>query len=319
MSLNQTLYYMSLVGGIAGLAAWAITALVSALLGAHDQIWLADFVASAILGAFIGGLSVFFTDKWSGTVIEPRWIASGSLLGLAAGVVAGFVQIPVETHMGASAPSLTRIISWVLTGSCIGLASGLRWAAVNRLRVLHAFTGGFAGGLLGGAVFAGLGSQIPDLSQALGFVFVGLGICFGITLAPILLRDGMLQFVSSGDPRAQSKFGRRQKQWEIQQGDSYVVGSRSQDPMKSAFRPAVQVFIPDAAITARHAILFGRDGRFFVARHPDITNDQALARYVLKVRGKTVMKSQELNDKDDILIGRTALRFQVSSKGAVKA
>ncbi len=315
MSLNQTLYFMSLVGGMAGLAAWAVTVLISGILGAHAEAWLPDLVASIVLGTLIGGLTVAFTDKWSGTQPQPRWIISGSIIGLVAGAAAGLAQIPIRTNLGSTVPTIARLISWMLTGSCIGLGLGLRWAKVNRLRVVHAFTGGLAGGAIGGLVFAGLGTQVPDLSQALGFVFVGVGICFGITLAPILLRDGVLEFVSSGDARAQSKFGRRRKQWEVQQGDSYVVGSRAQDVAKTAYSPAVQVFIPDATIAARHAILFGREGRFHIARHPDTAGEAGVARYVLRVRGKTVTRSQELRDQDDILIGRTALRFQIGSKG----
>jgi hypothetical protein len=197
----------------------------------------------------------------------------------------------------------------MLAGSFIGLGLGLRWVNVNRARVAHAFAGGLIGGALGGLIFAGLAASVPDLSQAVGFVVVGLGICFGVTLAPILLRDGVLQFVSSGDATAQSKFGRTHKEWEIQQGDSYVIGSQGQDMSRSRYRPEVDIFIPDAGIAPLHAILLGKGGRFFVARHPAAADQAAMARFQLRVRGKTVASSQELRDSDDILVGRTALRF----------
>jgi len=163
-------------------------------------------------------------------------------------------------------------------------------------------------------IFAGIGSRVPDLSQALGFVFIGVGICFGVTLAPILLRDGVVQFVSSGDPRAQMKFGRSHKEWEVQQGDSYIIGSQSQDLSKTRYRPDIQIFIPDAAIAGHHAILFGKDGRFYVGRHKDTGGQAGLARYLVRVRGKTVTTSQELRDNDDILVGRTALKFVTKKK-----
>jgi MFS family permease len=309
MSLYQTLYYMSLVGGMAGLFSWALAALASAAFGNQQNAWASDLVSAAILGALIGGLTVAFSDRWSGNRIMPRWIVSGTFIGLVAGLLAGLVQIPITNNLSERAPILTRLIAWMLAGSFIGLGLGLRWVAVNRARVAHAFAGGLVGGAIGGFIFGGIGSSIPDLSQALGFVSVGVGICFGVTLAPILLRDGVLQFVSSGDPRAQSKFGRTHKEWEIQQGDSYVIGSQSQDLSRSRYRPEVEVFIPDAGIAAHHAILFGKDGRFFLARHPDAADPAALARFKLQVRGKTVVKSQELRDSDDILLGRTALKF----------
>jgi len=308
MSLYQTLYFMSLVGGTAGLLSWVLTALVSAVVPGQ-AVWMADLIATTILGGFIGAFTVAFSDRWSGNRVVTRWVVSGALIGITAGLIAGLVQIPITTRLGATAPVLTRLVAWMLAGSFIGTGLGLRWAQVNRARVAHAAAGGLIGGLLGGMVFVGLGPVIPDLSQALGFVSVGVGICFGVTVAPILLRDGILQFVSSGDPRAQGKFGRTHKEWELQQGDSYVIGSQNQDFSVSRYRPDIDIFIPDAAIAARHAILFGKEGRFYLARHPSSTDQAALARFPLRVRGKTVVTSLELRDSDDVMVGRTALKF----------
>lgn len=308
MSLYQTLYYMSLVGALAGLFSWVLVALVSALL-VNQPASVSDLVSVTILGAFIGGLTVGFSDHWSGNRVLPRWVVSGLLIGMVAGLAAGLVQIPITTNLSEQSPVLTRLIAWMLAGSFIGCGLGLRWVGVNRARVAHAFAGGLIGGALGGLIFAGLAASVPDLSQALGFVSLGVGICFGVTLAPILLRDGVLQFVSSGDARAQSKFGRTHKEWEIQQGDSYVIGSQSQDMSRSRYRPEIDIFIPDAGIAACHAILLGKGGRFYVARHPSAADQASMARFQLRVRGKTVVASQELRSSDDILVGRTALKF----------
>jgi hypothetical protein len=317
MSLYQTLYYMSLVGWMAGLFSWAFTALITALIVAlrsQTEIWVSDLVAAVVLGGFIGGLTVGFSDKWSGNRVLPRWVVSGTIIGIFAGLLAGLIQIPITQNLAAQAPVINRLIAWMLVGSFIGLGLGLRWVNINRSRVVHALAGGLLGGAVGGLLFAGLGSRIPDLSLALGFVVVGMGICFGITLAPILLRDGALQFVSSGDPRAQSKFGRSHKEWELQQGDSYVIGSQGQDIRQTRYRPNVGIFIPDAAIAPQHAILFEKDGRFYVARHADAGGQAGMARFVTRVRGKTVTSSTELRHSDDILVGRTALRFVTRKK-----
>lgn len=316
MGLYQTLYFMSLVGGVAGLFSWAATGLIAAALTNQTEIWTSDLIAATILGGSIGGLTVAFSDRWSGNRIVPRWIISGVLLGLAAGAIAGTVQIPITKHLAAQAPMLNRLIVWMLVGSFIGFALGLRWVHLNRARVAHAYIGGLAGGALGGMIFAGLGSRVPDLSQAVGFVFVGVGICFGVTLAPILLRDGVLQFISSGDARAQMKFGRSKKEWELHQGDSYVIGSRNQSTNQTRYRPEVEIFVPDATIAAHHAVLFGKEGKFYLARHPDAGGQAGLARYVVRVRGKTVTSSFELRDTDDILIGRTALKFATKRPSA---
>jgi len=314
MSLYQTLYFMSLAGGFAGLLSWGLTALLSATL-LSSRPALADLTAAAILGLMIGLLTVAFSDKWSGNRVVARYVAAGGGIGLVAGVLGGLAMIPITQNLGETLPFLARLLSWTLVGSLIGLGLGLRWVMANKMRVVHACLGGLVGGAIGGSLFHVLGSRIPDLTQALGFVLVGVGICFGVTLAPILLRDGILKFVSSGDARAQAKFGRSGKEWEIRQGDTLLVGSQSLDLNKTAFAVGVQVFIPDAAIAARHAILFGKDGRFYIARHPDINNPQGLARYVLRVRGRTVTTSQELRAGDDILVGRTAIKFLTKKEG----
>ncbi|MFZ5926501.1 MAG: FHA domain-containing protein [Acidobacteriota bacterium] len=314
MSLYQTLYFMSLAGGFAGLLSWGLTALLSATL-LSSRPALADLTAAAILGLMIGLLTVAFSDKWSGNRVVARYVVAGGGIGLVAGVLGGLAMIPITQNLGEALPFLARLLSWTLVGSLIGLGLGLRWVMANKMRVVHACLGGLVGGAIGGSLFHVLGSRIPDLTQALGFVLVGVGICFGVTLAPILLRDGVLKFVSSGDARAQAKFGRSGKEWEIRQGDTLLIGSQSLDLNKTAFAVGVQVFIPDAAIAPRHAILFGKDGRFYVARHPDINNPQGLARYVLRVRGRTVTTSQELRAGDDILVGRTAIKFLTRKEG----
>ncbi len=314
MSLYQTLYYMSLVGGMAGLFSWAITALASAALPAQRYTWLSDMIAVVMLGGFIGGLTVGFSDRWSGNRVLPRWVISGSCIGIAAGLCAWVLQIPISERLSPQAPFLARLMAWILAGSFIGLGLGFRWAMVNRARIIHACAGGLAGGAFGGLIFLTLGSRVPDLSQALGFMFIGVGICFGVTLAPILLRDGVLEFISSGDARAQGKFGLTHKQWELQQGDSYLIGSQSHDLSRTVYRPEVHIFIPDATVAPRHAILFGKQGRFYLARHPEIGNQSGLARFITRVRGRTVAVTQELHDKDDILLGRTALRFTTRKK-----
>jgi MFS family permease len=269
----------------------------------------ADLTAAATLGLAIGVLTVAFSDRWSGNRVVPRYVMAGGLIGLAAGVLSGLAMLPISSNLGGSQPFLARLLSWMLAGGLIGLGLGLRWVTANKMRVVHACVGGLIGGAVGGALFHALGSRVPDLTQALGFVLVGVGICFGVTLAPILLRDGILKFISSGDGRAQSKFGRSGKEWEVAQGDSYLIGSESIDLSRTRYAVGVPVFIPDAAIAPRHALVFGQEGRFYIVRHKDVNNQAGMARYVLRVRGKTVTTSQALNDGDDILVGRTAIKF----------
>jgi hypothetical protein len=310
MSLYQSLYFMSLAGGMAGLAAWAVSVIAAFMLApvAPAARW-PDLIATTVLGASVGAMSVGFGDHWSGNRTQLRFVLAGFAVGSFAGFAASLLQIPIERNLAAQSPALTRELAWLLAGSFIGLGLGLRWLSVNRARPIHAFAGGLVGGGVGGALFTGLGGQAPDLSQAAGFVLTGAGICFGITLAPILLRDGLIQFVSSGDARAHSKYGQYRKEWGIQDGDSYVIGSQNQSMDATRYRPEIEIYVPDAAIAPRHALLFAKDGRFFLGRHQDISNTAGQARYLLRVRGRAVLTTAELRDGDDIMVGRTAMRF----------
>ena len=318
MSLYQSLYFMSLVFEVAGLVAWAVSVVVASTLAPGIQaVRLPDLISTSVLGALVGGMSVGFGDHWSGNRAQGRFVLAGFGIGTVAGLAASALQIPISRNLASQSPWLAREIAWMVAGSFIGLGLGLRWLSVNRARPIHAFAGGLLGGGIGGALFTGLVSQAPDLSQATGFVLTGTGICFGITLAPILLRDGLIQFVSSGDARAQSKFGPHKKEWEIQDGDSYVIGSQSQSLDMTRYRPEIEMYVPDAAIAPRHALLFAKDGHFYLARHKDISNTAGLARYLLRVRGRPVSTTAELRHGDDILVGRTAIRF-LARKGRIE-
>lgn len=298
---------MTLVGATAGLFSWGLVVLISAILIHQPSSWLSDLVSVTILGTVLGALTVGFSDRFSGQSVAIAAVFAGAGIGLVSGFLAGAIQIPITRNLADQAPFTTRVVAWIVAGSVIGLGLGLRWVKLNRFRSPYAFVGGLTGGAFGGLLFAGFGSVLPDFIQVLGFMLTGAGVCFGMALAPILLRHGALEFISSGDARAQSKL--RQSAWHLEQDNSYLIGSQGFAPKAMSFSAENEIFIPDQAIAARHAILFGRQGRFYIARHPETSGQAGLGRYVLRVRGKTVTRSQELRDADDILIGRTALKF----------
>src|SRR5947209_3474412 len=99
MSLDQSLYFMSLVGGTAGLFAWALATLISFLIGIQETAWLSDLISAVVLGGLIGGLTVGFSDRWSGNRVLGRWIVSGVLIGMSAGLFAGLIQIPITNRL----------------------------------------------------------------------------------------------------------------------------------------------------------------------------------------------------------------------------
>src|SRR3712207_5219891 len=85
-SFKQTVYFMSLVGAIAGLACWGFNWLIAFALDNPGINWttVIDF---STLGTFIGALSIGFNDKWLSDRVVGRWIVTGALVGTLAGAV----------------------------------------------------------------------------------------------------------------------------------------------------------------------------------------------------------------------------------------
>src|SRR5436190_2200204 len=247
MSLKQTVYFMALVGAIAGLTCWAV------------QSWIGDFVripqtqftvlVTALMGALIAGMTVGFADRWTADRVVAKWVAVGVVLGALAGTAGGLLYLPILSGIMQSTTSgrvalLGRPMTWLIAGGLIGLVTGLRWFGVNRLRSVHAMLGGLIGGGLGGLLFTFLGSA--EFFQALAFMLSGMGITLGVTLAPVLLRNGVLQFISSADPRAQNKYGSPQQEWVVQEGDRFVIGNQGSERNMTIYARAVDIYIPDA-------------------------------------------------------------------------
>ena len=316
MNLKQTAYFMTLVGGLAGLLTWAVVVWLADLLRfEEDQAWIIVTINTMLMGALIGGLTVGFADKWAGEVVA-RWVLLGILFGVAAGFLSGLLCIPVldnliEGNPGSLTDFLGRSLSWLIAGGLIGLVIGLRWFGVNKNRAVHALLGGMIGGFLGGVLFTLVGS-INVFFQALAFVLTGMGITLGVTLAPMLLRNGVLQFINSGDPRAQSK--RAGHEWILQEGDRQVLGSHEEDSERTFFRRAVQIHIPDAMIFPRHAVLSVENGRFFVEQHPENQGAAGQPMAPLLVRSVNVVDRRELRNDDDLVVGRTLLRFSTRKR-----
>jgi MFS family permease len=315
MNIYQTLYFMSLVGATAGLLAWASQALLVLLVPAGSPAWPAAVMAAALLGAFIGGFTVAFDDKWAGNRMQARWVAMGTVIGFIAGMLSGALHLPLRSALPGALP-LGTVLGWMMSGALIGAGLGARWFSVNRARLAHGMIGGMCGGFLGGMIFGTLSQWLPGFSQAVAFVLTGAGISFGIAFAPVLLRDGVLRFVNSGDPRASSKLGK--KEWPIQEGDSYVLGSQSADLSKSTYGREVDIYLPDASVAPRHARIYGREGRFYVTRHPDVMSEVGLRRFLLKAQNRSITSPFELRDQTLIVLGRTTLMFIAKQKAAAR-
>jgi hypothetical protein len=310
MSVKQTVYFMALVGAMAGLATWGIQSWISDLVQLSQGFF--TVIVTAIMGGLIGGMTVGFSDKWSSERVVPLWVAAGVFLGALAGTLGGLVYLPIQASVGQSDGTgalafIGRPLTWLIAGALIGFVTGLRWFSMNRLRSVHAMIGGLVGGGLGGLLFTILGTE--EVFQALAFMITGVFITLGVALAPVLLRDGVLQFISSADPRAQNKYASPRQEWVIQEGDRLVIGSQGSERNMTVYARAVDVYIPDAMVAKRHAVLFAKGKRFYIQQHPENAGPQGQPLSPLQVNNHNVTATRELHDRDELVVGQTLLRF----------
>ena len=273
-SFQQTAYYLTLVGAMAGIGCWFLYSLVR--MGMTIELEYYDLMTFILLGGFIGGLTIAFSDQMMGSGVVPRWVLIGILVGAIAGFLGGAIAAPLKNKI-ANSPHLADAIAWLITGALIGLATSLRWFETNRNRVLHGLLGGMFGGLLGGLAYTWIATfKIGDIAQALGLALTGAGITLGISLAPVLLRQGVLEYVNSRDQSVIKKYAHLRKQWEILQGGKYVIGSLGAQQTTTIFSPELSIYIPDQLVEPRHAVLTSRDRQYTIEPHPELTMSRSI-------------------------------------------
>jgi len=314
MNVYRGIYYATLVGAISGLVAWALATLASVPLSSSGHTWLPDFLSFVFFGLLTGVLLYIHFDRTLLGKMRGSSIGYGLLFGGLSAAVATGLGLALQSAVAATSAPLYRIATWALCFSLISLGLGLRWFKTNRARVLHTYIGGLAGGLLGGLLFVLFAPHAAGMAMC-GLMFAGAGTGFGAGIAPILVRDGALAFISSGDARAQNKLGKAHKKWDLDQDESYVIGSAMTTQGGTRFQQGADICVPDSAIAPRHAVVFSKEGRYYIARHPDASGPENIAKYVLRIKGKTIVSSQELHPSDDLLIGRTAMRFDSRKQG----
>ena len=316
MNVYRGLYFSTLVGITGGLVAALLGLLAAIPLADSGKAFLPDTVNLVLFGICVAVLLFVHFDRVLLGKLRGSALGYGVVLGGSAGVVAALLAQGLRSGIASTSPILYRLAVWCLCCSLIGLGVGLRWARTNRARALHTYAGGLAGGLLGGASFVLFAPHVTAGSSIAGLMLAGAGTGFGAGIAPILVKEGLLRFISSGDARAQNKLGKDRKVWDLEGNESYILGSASTSPQGGTrFQQGADIFIPDTAMAPRHAVVFSKEGRYFIARHPEAGGPEGIARFVLRIKGKTVVSSQELHPADDLLIGRTALRFESRKEG----
>jgi hypothetical protein len=315
MSIYRGLYFSTLIGTLGGLLASLCAVLLSIPMADTGLRWLPDTVSLMAFGPVVGVLLYLHFDRVLLGRIRGSSIGFGLLLGVLSAAAASALAFGLRNGISATSPTLYRVTVWAFCFSLIGLGLGLRWMQTNRGRILHTYAGSLAGGLLGGLAFILFTPHLSAGISMCSLILAGAGTGFGSGIAPVLVREGIMRFISSGDARAQNKLGKNKTLWDLDMGESYVLGSAPTAQSGSRFQQGADICIPDSSVAPRHAVVFHKDGRYFIARHPDASGPEGIAKYVLRIKGKTVVSSQELHPTDDLLIGRTALRFESRKQG----
>jgi hypothetical protein len=315
MTMYRGLYYATIAGMLGGLVAALVSLLIGIPLADSSHHWIPDATHFVVFGISTAIILFLYFDRMLLGKMRPSSILWGLLFGGLAGVIASFLEVGLRSALTGTSPVLYRIAAWTLCLSVIGIGIGMRWVKTNPARTFHSYAGSLVGGLLGGLIFALFAPHIPAGLSLAGLMIAGAGTGFGTGIAPILVRDGLMRFISSGDARAQNKLGQANTAWDLEIDESYVLGSVSTTSGGTRFQQGADICIPDASIAPRHAVVFSREGRYYIARHPDAAGSEGIAKYVLRIKGKTVVSSQELHPSDDLLIGRTALRFESRKQG----
>jgi hypothetical protein len=126
--------------------------------------------------------------------------------------------------------------------------------------------------LIGGLAYTWIATfRIGDVAQALGLALTGAGITLGISLAPVLLRQGVLEFINSRDQGVIKRYAQSRKQWEILQGGKYVIGSLGARQTTTMFSPELSIYVPDQLVEPRHAILTSKERRYYIEPHPELS------------------------------------------------
>lgn len=315
MSLYRGLYFATVAGMAAGLVAALLAALLNVPGADSHAHFLPDTITFLIFGMAVSVAMYLHFDRVLLQRMRGSSVGWGLLYGGAAALLAAGLNFLLAKGVAVTSPTLYRIAAWALCFSVVGLGLGVRWVKSNPARLLHTYAGGLVGGLLGGLVFVLFTPHVPAGVGMCGLMLAGAGMGFGSGIAPVLVKEGLLRFVSSGDARAQNKLGKNKTLWDLEAEESYTLGSAQTEQGGGKFQQGADICIPDSAVAPRHAVVFTKDGRYFIARHPDAGGPEGIAKYVLRVKGKTVVSSQELQPADDVLIGRTALKFDSRKPG----
>jgi MFS family permease len=177
---------ISLVGLLAGVAAWPLMELILSYQHLFPSYFLFSLAQGALFGVVMGA---FFGSSEGLTSKERGKIIRGTLMGAATGAIGGIVgflagqgvlfivvQRAVASYRTQQliAVPLARVVGWAILGIAVGVSEGLRVRSLKKSLV--GAGGGLIGGVLGGASIEYLRTLYPELlyTRLIGLALFGL-------------------------------------------------------------------------------------------------------------------------------------------------
>ncbi|MEI8133019.1 MAG: FHA domain-containing protein [Leptolinea sp.] len=252
MNRMMKIYYYAVLGAIGGLFAWQ----VSNLIGLSFTPSL--YVNATIVGALIGFLIGFLIGAVEGIVSRnpKKALLSGAIIG-GLGLIGGAIGLPIAEGLFQviGGYSWARPFGWGLFGLLTGAATAYKGGS----QAWKGAIGGFAGGVLGGAMleFSRANLSDPLLGKAVGLILMGAAVGGCIALIVFTLSKAWFE-VKSGKLKGMAFI--LDKFLQIN-GPTAIIGSSS---LKA------DIALPDPDILPQHAMLQG-GGNYFNLKDMSMT------------------------------------------------
>lgn len=292
---------ISILGLLAGAAAWPLMELILS----YQQIFPSYFLFSLAQGALFGiVMGAFFGSGEGLTAKERGKIISGTLTGMATGVVGGIIGFiagqgvlflvvqnaftSYHTQQLIAVP-LARVVGWAILGVAVGVSEGVRARSLKKSLV--GVGGGFIGGVLGGASIEYLRTLYPELlyTRLIGLAIFGLliGVCYSLLERRVSL--GVLRVLNGS---------RRGKEYSFAQNRFSIGSDQHNDIVLSGY----------SHVAPKHARFRVRGKDVYVQKIDD--PEQNTVAHKIFVNERPVENEQLLKYEDVIQIGSAKLFYR---------
>lgn len=295
------IFYTTIAGMLGAFIGWA---LLEPFYDDYSEDFLQELLILPCIGAgialFVGTIEGVMSRHWRRAVLAGglgsiiaffagfiSTIAANIVIGIGGSIAIEFYRGGPEGELGGMALfiyMIARSMAWAVAGMTVALGQGM--ALKSKKLTLNGFLGGVVGGAVGGLLFDPIDFLLAtgegaELSRMVGFMVVGVGAGFFVSLVEHFAKDGWLIMLEG--PLAGKQF--------VLYKNPTIVGSS----------PRCDVYLfKDPDIDPEHLAIHRVGQRFEV--------EDKKSRSGVVVNGRRVTRAT-LQDGDRIQIGRTVLLF----------